>query len=233
MMMAKWPPRIGDPRIEPQRKKQLIEYELVDRCCRGERSAQHEIYVLTVERIYRLILRITGNQEDAFDLVQETYIRAFTRANQFDGRSSFETWLSRIAINQALQNKRRVALQDRTAASMNGRNMPSAAHATHDQTIDVEDALAQLSEADRAMLVLRYQEGLDYAAIADLTGCPPGTVASRLNRARGRVRELLKKSYAPPEESPRAVHPISRSNKGSAQPAADVPAPRLQRGAEP
>lgn len=210
----------------------MIEYELVERCRRGERSAQHEIYTRTVERVYRMVLRITGNHDDASELVQESYVQAFTRASQFDNRSSFETWLCRVAINQALQNKRRVALRDRTATSMNGRNGPPA-RPTHDQKIDVEDALARLPEADRAMLVLRYQEGLDYTAIADLTGCPPGTVASRLNRARGRVRELLKESYAPLEENPRTVHPMSRSNQGSAQPAAEVPVPRLQHEAEP
>ncbi len=233
IIMARRLPRIRGPRFELQPKNQMIEHELVDRCRRGERSAQHEIYTRTVDRVYRLILRITGNHDDAFDLVQETYIRAFTRANQFDGRSSFETWLTRIAINQALQNKRRVSLGERTIAAMNGRNKSPAPHPPHDQKIDVDDALALLPEAERALLVLRYQEGLDYAAIADVTGCPPGTVASRLNRARERVRELLKESYAPREENPYAVHPMSRSNKGSAQPAAEVPAPRLQRGAEP
>ena len=230
MIMPQWPPWIGSLPIARQPKKHMIEYELVDRCRRGERSAQHEIYTRTVERVYRLVLRITGNRDDAFDLVQETYVRAFTRANQFDGRSSFETWLCRIAINQALQNQRRVALGDRATASMNGRNTPPAANPAHDQKIDVEDALARLPEADRAMLVLRYQEGLDYAAIAELTGYPPGTVASRLNRARERVRELLKKSYAASEENQRAVHPITRSNEGSAQPAADELSLRLRHG---
>lgn len=218
--------------IASQPKMQMIEYELLERCRRGERSAQHEIYTRTVTRVYRLVLRITSNHDDASELVQETYVQAFTRANQFDGRSSFETWLCRVAINQALQNKRRAALRDRTAASMNGRNRPPA-YPTHDQKIDVEDALARLPKVDRAMLVLRYQEGLDYAAIADLTGCPPGTVASRLNRARERVRELLKESYAPSEENPRAAHPMNRSDRGLALPAAEVPAPRLQHGAEP
>lgn len=226
------PPRICGPRFELQPKNQMIEHELVDRCRRGERSAQHEVYTRTVERVFRLVLRITGNHDDASELVQECYVQAFTRAHQFDGRSSFETWLCRVAINQALQSRRRASLRDRTAASMNGRNRPPA-NPSHDQKIDVDDALALLPEAERALLVLRYQEGLDYAAIAEVTDSPQGTVASRLSRARERVRELLKKSYAPPEENVRAVHPISRSNKGSVQPAAEVPAPRLQRGAEP
>jgi len=211
----------------------MIESELVDRCRRGERSARHEIYTRTVERVYRLVLRITGNRDDAFDLVQETYIRAFTRANQFDGRSSFETWLCRIAINQALQNQRRVALGDRATASMNGRNTPPTANPAHDQKIDVEDALARLPEADRAMLVLRYQEGLDYATIADLTGCAPGTVASRLNRARERVREMLKNAYADLEENHSPAHQMDRIDKCSAQSASDVEPLRLHRGVEP
>lgn len=210
----------------------MIEYELIERCRRGERSAQHEIYTRTVERVYRLVLRITGNRDDAFDLTQETYVRAFTRADQFDRRSSFETWLCRIAINQALQNQRREALGDRATASMNGRNTTPTTNPAHDQRIDVEDALIQLPEADRALLFLRYQEGLNYAAIAESTGYPPGTVASKLNRARERVRELLKKSYAAPEENHRLVHPIIRSTEGPAQPTADALSPRLQPGAE-
>lgn len=233
MIMGHGPPRIRGPQGYPQPKKQMIEYELVDRCRRGERSAQHEIYTRTVERVYRLILRIARNHEDASDLVQETYVQAFTCARQFDGRSSFETWLTRIAINQVLQNQRRVALRDRTTASMNGRSTLPVASPAYDQKIDVEDALARLPEADRAMLVLRYQEGLDYAAIAEHTGCPPGTVASRLNRARERVREMLKKSYSSSEEKPSDVHLMNRSNQGLALPPAEVLAPRLPRGAEP
>lgn len=212
-------------------KAQMIEYDLVEQCRRGERSAQQEVYSRTVERIYRLVLRITGNHDDASELVQDTYIQAFTRADQFDGRSTFETWLCRVAINTALQDKRRRALRDRTASSLNGRSRPPD-DSTRDQKMDVEEALARLSETDRVMLVLRYQEGLDYAAIADLTGCAPGTVASRLNRARERVRELLKESYALREDKPGDVHPINRSPKESVQTAADVPKPRLQHGAE-
>lgn len=99
--------------------------------------------------------------------------------------------------------------------------------------MDIEDALGRLPEADRALLILRYQEGLDYAAIADITGSPSGTVASRLNRARERVRELLKGSYGTPEENSRGVHPMRRSDHGLTWPASDVPARPAQRETEP
>lgn len=203
----------------------MIEFELVERCRRGERSAQHEIYKRTVERLYRLVLRITGNHEDANEVVQDVYIQAFTHITQFDGRSSFETWLHRVTINQALQNRRRRTLRDRAAASLNGRNS-RLSEPLPDQRMDIEDALARLPEADRALLILRYQEGLDYAAIADITGSPSGTVASRLNRARERVRELLNESYGTPEENSRVVHPMVSSDHGVTLPASNKSAQR-------
>lgn len=211
----------------------MIEHELVDRCRRGERSAQHEIYTRTLDRVYRLVLRVSGNRDDALDLVQETYIRTFTRVVQFDGKSSFETWLSRIAINQALQHKRRSVLGKQRVAALDRGYPPPPAEPSRDQKIDIDDALSYLPEGDRVMLVLRYQEGLDYATIADVTGCALGTVASRLNRARERIREFLKNAYAAPEENGRAAHPIVRIDQGSLQPASNAVSPRLRPGAEP
>jgi hypothetical protein len=71
----------------------------------------------------------------------------------------------------------------------------------------VAEALAALSVEDRTILLLRYQDGLDYAAISEITGCPPGTVASRLNRAREKMRGLLSKDYGYREENAPAEHP--------------------------
>ena len=85
----------------------MIEQELVERCRRGDRSAEHEVYTRTADRIYRLLVRVTRSSDAALDLAQETYVRAFTRIGQFDGQSSFYTWLCRIAINEALQLLRR------------------------------------------------------------------------------------------------------------------------------
>ena len=74
--------------------------------------------------------------------------------------------------------------------------------------IDVAEALATVSAEDRAILLLRYQEGLNYQAIAEITGCPAGTVASRLSRARERIKELLKRGYDLADENTLAAHPI-------------------------
>jgi hypothetical protein len=72
--------------------------------------------------------------------------------------------------------------------------------------MDVDAALQTLSMSDRAVLLLRYDEGHDYRTIAEVTGLPSGTIASRLNRARERLRELLKSAYGPVEEAGRAAH---------------------------
>jgi RNA polymerase sigma-70 factor (ECF subfamily) len=202
------------------------EPDLIQRCREGDPQAQRELYDLTVGRIYRLLLRLTHNEQDAFDLAQETYLRAFTKLGEFGGRSSFATWVYRIAVNEALQFLRREN-RGQGAAPFDpaGRNRipdfagdPKMEAGGEDQTIsrlDLNDALEELAPIDRTMLLLRYQEGLDYRAIGEITGCPEGTVASRLNRARSRLREKLADGYATREEIAPAVHPM----KGSAGPA--------------
>ncbi len=207
----------------------MIDQELIAGFRRSERAAQHEIYSRSVQRVYGLVLRITGDRDEALDVVQDAYVRAFTRADQFDGRSSIETWLCRIAINEALQHRRRSARGEQVA-SVNGRFPRTAGTTAPDRRMEVQEALSRLPEADRAILILRYHEGLDYAAIADLTGCPAGTVASRLNRARARVRELLQESEVNAEENGRRSHQTGKSEEGSEEAVPDglaLPPPRL------
>lgn len=85
----------------------MTENELIARCRQGDREAQRQLYAKTSEHIYRLLLRMTGNSDDAFDLAQDTYVRAFAKIADFDGKSSVTTWLYRLAVNEALQCARR------------------------------------------------------------------------------------------------------------------------------
>ena len=189
----------------------VTEYELVKLCRQGNREAQRELYERTSERIYRLLLRMTGNPDDAFDLAQDTYVKAFTRIEQFDGRSSVETWLYRVAVNEALQHLRRAG---RNRAKRRDLAPPIVAGTDNDVgdiRLDIRDAVNALSPSDRAMIFLRYQEGLDYQAIAQVCDCATGTVASRLNRARGEMRSYLQKSYGLREVRRRAWHPRSET----------------------
>ena len=173
---------------------------LVRQCREGDREAQRALYERTSERVYRLLLKMTGNPDDAFDLAQETYLKAFTRIDQFDGRASLATWLYRIAVNEALQFLRRAKRTRVKTQEIATERHPEPDADQSMVRLDIQGALATLSLNDRAMLLLRYQEGLDYRAIAEVMDCAAGTVASRLNRARHGLRDILQKSYAATEE---------------------------------
>lgn len=169
--------------------------DLIARCRAGERDAQRQLFEQTSVRVYRLLLRMTGNPEDASDLTQETFVKGLQRLDQFDGRSAVASWFYRIAVNEALQFRRRqkvgtVKLQDLAPTRPNESRKP-----TTDLRLDLAGALAELPTGDRALLLLRYQEGLDYREIGEVLECAEGTVASRLSRARERLRNILRKSY--------------------------------------
>lgn len=192
----------------------MNEKALVERCRRGDREAQRELYDRTADRIYRLLLRMTGNPDDAFDLAQETYLKGFARIERFEGRSTIATWFYRIALNEALQFLRRGKVTRLAAENLN-RDEDHRESDTDSTTVqlDVRSALTQVDPADRAILLLRYQEGLDYRAIGEVLECAGGTVASRLSRARDRLREILRASYGMWEETGAGVH--QRSSRSS------------------
>ncbi|MBU0640571.1 MAG: RNA polymerase sigma factor [Planctomycetes bacterium] len=182
--------------------------ELIDACRRCDRDAQHELYERYGERIYRLTLRVAGNPHDAFDLTQETFIRAFQRISAFDGRSDVGTWLYRIATNEALQLFRRRGTEQRHLRVLAEQSARAGDTCPASDGPDVEGALARLSEPHRVILVLKYQEGLSYDEIAEVLEIAPGTVASRMNRARAELRAILAdESALPEEETAHQQHP--------------------------
>lgn len=169
--------------------------DFLDRCRTGERDAQRELFEQTSTRIYRLLLRMTGNPDDAMDLTQETYVKGFQSLGQFDGRSEISTWFYRIAVNQALQFRRRKGIAARKLRELVPLPSSGVMDSTADARMDFEAAMAELPSADRAILLLRYQEELDYQDIAKILECAEGTVASKLSRARERLRGILRNSY--------------------------------------
>lgn len=177
----------------------MTESQLVEGCRRGDHAAQQELYALTSDRVYRLLVRMTGNPDDAFDLAQETYLRVFERIAQFDGHSSLATWVYRVAVNEALQFLRRrhraqpARPWDSEPPSV-GRLTPDLAT---DLRLDIEQAVSSLPELERTLVILRHFEGLDYAEMARVLEKPEGTIASGLNRARKMLREIL--GPVPPE----------------------------------
>jgi len=159
------------------------------------------------QRLFRVAWSIVRNRSEAEDVVQETYVRAFAAIATFNGLSSLSTWLTRIAINEALARKRS---SQRRAAALNAnsilvldeyreklmdlrerRDTPEAALMRKQLAQLLERAIAMLPEAFRTTFVLREIEGLSVNETADVLQIPSVTVKTRYLRARKRLRQLL------------------------------------------
>jgi RNA polymerase sigma-70 factor, ECF subfamily len=169
----------------------VTDLELAHRCAQGDRESQRLLYDRHCDRVYRILYRMSGNADNALDLAQEAFIRVFEKIHTFDGGSTLMTWIYRIAVNEALQSRRR---ENRTAKALgllaeNQANRPSAS--ADDRGGEALNALTLLPEAERKLLVLRYIEELTYDEMARVLEKPPGTIASGLNRARQMLRRIL------------------------------------------
>jgi RNA polymerase sigma-70 factor (ECF subfamily) len=166
--------------------------ELVESCRRGEPGAFDEMVRLTHRSVYSLAYRIVGNAEDAADVVQDTYVRAWRSLRGFRGESNFATWLYRIASNTALTHVKRRA---RAGIAVGPDELPDVAieDATEQQAdADVlEAALARLPAAHRAVVVMKDVYGLSCEEIAAEMGSTEGAIKVRLFRARQRLADEL------------------------------------------
>lgn len=166
-----------------------VEAGLITACKGGDRAAQRRLYELCHGKIYALMVRMAG-PEQAADLTQDVFLRAFQKIEQFAGDSKFETWLYRLAVNEALGFHRKRGRRSHESLV----NEPAAPARSHQQTESremLEIALARLDPELRAVFVLKEIEELSYRDIAAATGIAKGTVGSRLNRARSELRRLL------------------------------------------
>ncbi|QDV82140.1 RNA polymerase sigma factor [Planctomycetes bacterium TBK1r] len=169
---------------------EMVDGATVHAAAAGDRSALQAIYEVTSDRVFRLMVRMVG-QQDADDLTQQTFVRAFTKLDQFSGDSKFETWLYRLATNEALQHLRREKHR-RTKELKVDPAMDATDQVEQDERVAmVRKALAQLDPEQRAIFTLKEESGLSYQEIAQTLGIPEGTVGSRLNRVRRGLRKLV------------------------------------------
>ena len=152
------------------------------------------------KRVYNVCLRFCGNPDDAFDLAQETFLKAWRGFESFRGESAVFTWLYRLAANTCTDFLRKKARRGGTAVSLDeadipmlsdNRFEPAAALERKELSRTLEDALARLSPEHKRVIVLRETAGLSYAEIAAALEIEEGTVKSRLARARLALREIL------------------------------------------
>ncbi len=177
---------------------------LVRQAQAGSRAAFDMLVLKYQRRVERLLSRSVRTPEDVADLCQETFLAAYRALPAFRGDSAFYTWLYRIAINAAQRHRGRQrhveSLDDDegtfgTGATPTDHATPEALLASRQLARGLNEAVDALAEDQRRALLLREVDGLSYDEIADLMDCPPGTVRSRIFRAReaiaARLRPLL------------------------------------------
>ncbi len=164
--------------------------EIVLGCQRGDREAQRQLYELHQQKVFRLMVRMVG-VDDAADLTQQVFLKMYQTIGQFAGRSRFETWMYRLAVNESLQHIRRTGRAKFRTLS----HEPAAPSPPHTVRVEhkemLERALQRLDPELRSIFLLREVEGLSYRDIASSLDLLQGTVGSQLNRARRRLREHL------------------------------------------
>ncbi len=187
------------------------EATLVQRARQGDLAAYDELVQRYQERIYATVYHMTSNHEDANDLAQESFIKAFQALKTFKGGSSFYTWLYRIAVNKTInflkQRKNRIHLS-LNDLDFNAEHDPDLVALISDKTPrrdanlselqeKLNTALMKLSEPHRLVVVLHDVQGMSHDEIAKVMDCNIGTVRSRLFYARQQLQAWLSEYLTP------------------------------------
>jgi RNA polymerase sigma-70 factor, ECF subfamily len=179
--------------------------DLVVRAQRGEQWAFHALVNRHSDALYRLACILVGNDADAEDVLQETFLGAVGQIKDFQGRSAVKTWLTRILINQAhnLRRSRKVRRATSVEDAPSGDRSLTASSPAEPSAyrMDVEKMLGTLAPEFRAVLILRDLQGFTYEEIAESLNIPRGTVESRIHRARSAIRERFQE-YGGTEAKP-------------------------------
>jgi len=168
------------------------DHALVERCKRGDRKALGELIGQYERPVYNAAYRILGNPDDAADITQSVFLKAFERLGQYDPKYKFFSWIYRIAINESInqlkRGKRQQPLDDREIEAGGG---PEANIVAGDLSREIQQGLLTLKSDYRTVIVLRHFSECSYAQISDILQIPEKTVKSRLYSARQRMKETL------------------------------------------
>ena len=201
---------------------QLSDHELVTAAQGGDRGALDQLLRRHYDRVHAVCRRITGREADAADATQDAMIAIVRNLPRFDERSTFATWIYRIATNASLDELRRrarrvafpSAADDVAHMDISDPSGGSRIDAVGDHMV-LDTALRGLSEEFRLPVVLRDVADLDYAEIAAVLDIPPGTVRSRIARGRAALAKAL---TDPPGKPPSAGNQPSESERPSRAP---------------
>lgn len=179
------------------------EMEIVRAVLSGQTDEFEKLVAAYEKPVYHITLKMTGNEDDAYDLSQDTFLKAFRSLNTFRGESGFGTWVCRLAANLCIdflrKQKRRGRLvsldepdeYDRPVELPDLRFEPQSVMEKRELSMQVREGLMKLPPEQKLILILRDMEGFSYQEIADTMKMELGTVKSRISRARAHLAKLL------------------------------------------
>ena len=189
----------------------VSELDLVKRCQAGDAEAFDELVTRYRTRVFGMIYNMVHNEQDAWDLAQDSFVKAWKSIKRFRGQSSFYTWIYRIVMNVTIDWLRKkqvkaggaefddsVQLKEVDPASKTvpkQEALPSETLERREIRTEIDKAIAQLSPEHRAVILMKEIEGMQYHEIAEALGCSIGTVMSRLFYARKKLQNLLRDCY--------------------------------------
>jgi len=189
----------------------VSDLDLVTRCQAGDTEAFDELVSRYRARVFGMIYNMVHSEQDAWDLAQDSFVKAWKSIKRFRGRSTFYTWVYRIVMNVTIDWLRKkqikgggaefddaIQLREVEPAS---KTVPKSGALPHERMEQneirarIDKAIAQLSAEQRAVILMKEIEEMQYHEIAETLGCSIGTVMSRLFYARKKLQNLLKDVY--------------------------------------
>jgi RNA polymerase sigma-70 factor (ECF subfamily) len=189
----------------------VSELDLVKQCQAGQTEAFDQLVNRYRSRVFAMIYNMVHNEQDAWDLAQDSFVKAWKSIKRFRGQSSFYTWLYRIVMNVTIDHARKKQIKG-VGTEFNdevklGEIEPAARTAPRSEPLPhrqmerseirarIDAAIAQLTPEHRAVILMKETEDMQYHEIAETLGCSIGTVMSRLFYARKRLQNLLRDVY--------------------------------------
>lgn len=165
------------------------ELKLIARCiANDDRNAFGQLVTAYEQGLRRFIFNLCGDEELTNDLAQDTFLKAYLAIRSFQGISRFKTWLYRIGYNEFLSHRRSQHITTDEIPPDTDSISPTMAT---DARLTIDQCLAQLSEAERTVVMLFYLEDMPIKKIVEITGMPDGSIKSHLHRAKSRMRQFL------------------------------------------
>lgn len=178
----------------------MTDIELIEACMRENPSAQKQLYDKYSSKLYGICLRYCKNEEEAQDILQDSFIKIFTKLNTFQYTGSFEGWLKRITTNTAIEHyRKKVDLEQVDEITFN-----PYLSIDSEKTLEVEELLKmiqELPEGYRMIFNMYAIDGFTHSEIAEKLGISEGTSKSQLSRARASLQKKFKEKFEIPRKS--------------------------------